>query len=371
MRLDPRAIRSGRRDRRLEHLRIRSIVERLADGIIVVGLDGIIRFVNPAAAQLFARDGADLTGTYLGFTAVTGESAEIDVLRPGGGTIAVELRVVDIEWEGEPARLATLRDVTDRRGAQERAIQLERERAARAEAEAASRAKSEFLAMMSHELRTPLNAVMGYAQLLNLGIPGSLNEVQRDQIERIHKCAHHLLGLVDDVLDLARADAGRLLLTNRPASMAQLIAAAVTIVQPNAAARGVAIEADEATGDADLYVGDEDRAGQILVNLLSNAVKFTPPGGRVTIAHGYGDRDGTMAYVRVTDTGIGIPADQLDAIFDPFIQVEGGHTRSADGAGLGLTIGRRLARLMKGELTGESTIGRGSTFTLWLCAAPS
>src|SRR5215216_3163036 len=155
-----------RRSRRLDQSRLRSIVERMADGVVVVGFDGVIRFANPAAEQLFGRSADELTQTEFGFPAVTGDTAEIDVVRPGGGTVLAELRVVETEWEGEPSRLVSLRDITDRKRAEERAAQLDRERVARAEAEAANHAKSQFLAIMSHELRTPLNAVIGYSELL-------------------------------------------------------------------------------------------------------------------------------------------------------------------------------------------------------------
>src|SRR5205085_1668944 len=123
-------------------------------------------------------------------------AAEIEVVRPHGVVVSAELRVVDIEWDGQPARLISLRDVTDRKRAEERSLQLDHERVARAEAEAASQAKSEFLAMMSHELRTPLNAVIGYSELLNLDIAGPLTQAQRQQIGRIHASGRHLLGLV-------------------------------------------------------------------------------------------------------------------------------------------------------------------------------
>jgi signal transduction histidine kinase len=349
----------------------------MADGIIVVNGEGIIRFANPAAERLFARPSRELVGTYFGVPAVSAESAEIDVVRPRGDTVTVELRVVDSEWEGEPAHLASLRDITDRRRAAERSAQLERERAARAKAEAATQAKSEFLAMMSHELRTPLNAIIGYAELLDLRISGSSAEEHRQQLVRIRDSAHHLLGLVNEVLDLAKDEAGRLSLTCGPAAAADVVDAALALVQPAAEARALTITHVEEGGPLPIvYHGDEDRVRQILVNLLMNAVKFTPAGGRVGVVYGSTDQPGEdtrlpggpWVYIRVDDTGHGIPKEQLARIFDPFVQVESGHTRPTDGSGLGLTISRRLARLMNGDIIVQSEVGVGSTFTLWLPA---
>jgi signal transduction histidine kinase len=351
----------------------------MADGIVIVGLTGTIRFTNPAAEQLFGRTAAELRATEFGFPAVAGESTEIEVVRPGGETVSVELRVVDIDWEGDAARLVSLRDVTDRKRATERTAQLEQERLARAEAEAANRAKSEFLATMSHELRTPLNAVIGYAELLQLGIPGALTDDQRTQVTRILTSARHLLGLVNEVLDLAQVDAGRLSIQSGAARADHAADAAMSLVEPIADARGVSVSARRDGDAADVtYEGDDDRVRQILVHLLTNAVKFTAPGGRVVVEYGRARQpdpearlrgSGPWVYLRVEDTGVGIPPGQISAIFDPFVQVVGGHTRPTDGSGLGLTISRRLARLMKGDLSVRSEPGRGSAFTLWLPAA--
>ncbi len=376
MRTEQRSGIDRRQSRRSEQARLRAIVERMADGIVIVGRDGIIRFSNPAAERLFGRSTAELRGTHFGFPASAGESTEVEVVRPGRETVSVELRVVDIDWEGDAAHLVSLRDITDRKRADERAAQLERERLARAEAEAANRAKSEFLAMMSHELRTPLNAVIGYAELLQLGIAGALTDGQRTHLERILTSARHLLSLVNEVLDLTRIEAGRLSVQSGLARADMAAQGAVALVQPMAEERGVAVSVHRTEG-ADWYEGDEDRVSQILVNLLTNAVKFTEPGGQVTIAYGIARQPdpqarlhglGPWVAIRVKDTGIGIPPDQISAIFDPFVQVESGHTRPKDGSGLGLTISRRLARLMKGDLTVRSELGKGSTFTLWLPA---
>jgi signal transduction histidine kinase len=376
MTIDRRRDGDRRRSRRLDQTRLRSIVERMADGVVVVGFDGVIRFANPAAEQLFGRSMEELLETPFGFPAVAGETAEIDVVRPGGSTVSAELRVVETEWEGEAGRLVSLRDVTDRKRAEERAAQLDRERVARVEAEAANHAKSQFLAMMSHELRTPLNAVIGYSELLDLGLAGALSTDQRHQVSRILAASRHLLSLVNEVLDLSRIEAGRLSVHSGVARAGQTADAALSIAQPVAESRGILLTG-HCLGDVDsMYEGDEDRVRQILVNLLTNALKFTEPGGNVSIDCGITAKPdaearvsgGPWVFLRVTDTGIGIAPEQLATIFDPFVQVEGGHTRPSDGSGLGLTISRRLARLMRGDLTVRSELGKGSSFTLWMPA---
>jgi signal transduction histidine kinase len=360
--------------RRSDQDRLRSIVQRMPDGIVIVGLDGAIRFANPAAENLFGRPVAQLIGADWGSPASAGDSTEIELVRPRGSSVTVEIRVVETEWENERVRLISLRDVTDRKRAEERAAQLERERLARAEAEASSHAKSEFLATMSHELRTPLNAVIGYAELLDLGIAGSLSSEQHTQVVRIRDSARHLLGLVNEVLDLAKVEAGRLSVQSKVARAMEAIDAALALAQPLAEARGIVLSCEPCVPDV-LYQADDDRVRQILVNLLNNAVKFTPAGGRVVVQcvstatpdpHARVSGKGPWVRVSVTDTGMGIPADHIASIFDPFVQVEGGHRRSNDGSGLGLTISRRLARLMGGDLTVRSEPGQGSTFTLWL-----
>jgi signal transduction histidine kinase len=370
--------RSVLKERRRAQTSLRMIVERMVDGIVVATLEGVIRFANPAAEQLFGRSSHELVGTQIGFPAVAGERAEIEVVQAGGGPVSAELRVVDIDWEGEPARLVMLRDITLRKRSEEHAAQLEQERIGRAEAEAASHAKSDFLAMMSHELRTPLNAVIGYSELLDLDIAGPLNDDQRRHISRIRECGRHLLSLVNEVLDLAKIEAGRLTLQLGVGRLGTISDAAVSLVQASADARGISLVTRTPTTVPLFFQGDEDRTRQILINLLNNALKFTPVGGTVSIECGQADIapaqarvtvDGTWVFVRVSDTGIGIPADQIPHIFEPFTQVARGHTRPRDGSGLGLTISRRLARMMHGDLTVLSEPGKGSVFTLWLPAA--
>ena len=361
-------------ERASDRTRLRVIVERIADGIIIADREGVIQFANPAAETLFGRPADDLVGEHFGFPVVREDTSAIEVVRPGGEVLHAELRVADIEWESESSFLISLRDITDRKRAEEQARQLQQEQAARTEAEAASQAKSEFLAVMSHELRTPLNAVLGYTDLLQLGIAGSLSDEQRQQLRRISASGRHLLSLVNEVLDLARIESGRLNVERRPIRAADAADAAVVMIQPQAEARGLTIERVDG-GMEPLCIGDPDRVRQILVNLLGNAVKFTPAAGSVIVDIGVADApesaarvrgDGSWVYFRVTDTGPGIAADQLELIFAPFVQAQGGRTRGKDGTGLGLTISRRLARLMNGDVTVRSKLGDGAVFTLWL-----
>lgn len=360
---------------------LRAIIERLPDGIVIVDHQGNIRFANPAAELLFDRGAHELVGTAFGFALLAGETTEIEIVqRGGGGIVHAELRVVETEWEEEQVELVSLRDITDRKQAEERSQQLVFEREARLEAEAASRAKSEFLAIMSHELRTPLNAVLGYSELLELGISGPLTDKMREQVGRIRMSAKHLLGLVNDILDLAKVEAGRLSVSSEAASASGTVGAAISLIQPQAAARGLELTVVPDAGPSLVYLGDDERVRQVLVNLLSNAVKFTAPGGKITVEVGRTTSPDSSArlhphrqYVsfRVTDTGSGIAEDKVLAIFDPFVQVDSGHSRAREGSGLGLTISRRLARLMGGDLTLATKVGEGSTFTLWLPADES
>jgi signal transduction histidine kinase len=248
---------------------------------------------------------------------------------------------------------------------------------ARRAAEAANESKSEFLATMSHEIRTPLNAIIGYTQLLDMGIAGPVAPEQHTQLERIAASGNHLLGLIEDILDLARIEAGRLSVGSALGVTGAAAEAALALIRPQAAAKGVAMSA-ECEGERDApYLGDEQRVRQVLVNLLSNAVKFTQPGGRVVVhcgragelpAHAEATGSGPWSCLTVEDNGNGIAPEMLQRIFQPFVQAERGYTRAHAGTGLGLSISRRLARLMGGDLTVESVQGEGSRFTLWLVA---
>jgi PAS domain S-box-containing protein len=253
------------------------------------------------------------------------------------------------------------RDLTERRAAEVR--QLEDARRV-AEAEAANRAKLQFLTALSHELRTPLNAIGGYVDLLSLGVHGPMTEAQQQALERIRLSQQHLLGLITDLLNFSRIEAGRVSYELGPVRLAAAAATVRPMVEPQAAARQITIDwqvADERV----VALADGPKVEQIVLNLLTNAVKYTEPGGRVWVRH-FAVEGGVA--LEVADTGIGIPADQVEAIFEPFTQLGRSLTSPHEGTGLGLSISRDMARAMDGDLTVRSTEGQGSVFTLRLPA---
>ena len=388
--------------------RFRSLVEATTSAVWKVDKNGMLSAEEPDWNRLTGQSFEEMRGTgwldaihpddrektaaawRRALSAGTNYEVEHRVRTPSGEYLEMFARAVPVfdstgeieEWVG------THTDITARKHAErQRDLALEqaveaREFAERAqeEAEMANRGKSEFLATMSHEFRTPLNAILGYTQLIDMGVLGSVSPQQHDHLQRLRASAVHLLGLVNDILDLSKIEAGRVNVSRETAYVSDVIHATMALVGPQAVARGIDYP-EECEGDKGAsYVGDPDRVRQILVNLLSNAVKFTNPGGSVTLACGSADHsdpgarlvgEGPWTFVRVTDTGIGIPPEQIVRIFEPFVQAETGYTRTEGGTGLGLAISRRLARLMGGDITVQSRLGRGSSFTLWLRSASS
>jgi PAS domain S-box-containing protein len=316
---------------------------------------------------------AEETGEYMG----EGHRRRKDGSHFWAGVSLTALRDPDGELIGFAK---VTRDLTARR--EEEAMlkaAMEEAEEARIRAEEANQSKMQFLATMSHEIRTPINAVMGYADLLDAEIAGPLTEDQQRYLSRVRASNLHLLGIIDEVLDFSRIEANRISLASGVGRLSEPLRAALQMVQLQAGQKGVEISDANAAAAADAsYLGDEDRVRQILVVLLSNAVKFTPRGGRVTVTSGAVDEppadvklngEGRWAYVRVEDTGPGIPPERMEAIFDPFEQADMTLTRKHGGTGLGLTIARRLALLMNGDLSVRSTPGLGSSFFVWLPAA--
>ena len=373
-----------------------ALAENVRDyGIFLMDPHGCITFWGEGARQL------------KGWTKAETERAHLRILYPDGGSedggAEEHLRVAAEtgEYKGAGHRIrrdgsrfwagVTLTALRDADGtllgfakltrdlSAQRATEAART-AALVAAEEAARVKSHFIATMSHEIRTPLNAVIGYADLLAMELGGPLTPKHHEQIERIRASSQHLLGIVDDVLDLARIESGRMVAARARLQLGAVVSEAVILMKPEASARGIdVVSALSGSASEQQYCGDGERVRQILLNLLSNAVKFTERGGRITLsaetsAEAPADArlggSGPWVYLRVEDTGHGIAPERLNAIFEPFVQAETGFTRRYGGSGLGLDISRRLARMMGGDITVRSEPGIGSTFLLWLPAAP-
>ncbi len=228
--------------------------------------------------------------------------------------------------------------------------------------EAASHHKSEFLANMSHELRTPLNAIIGFSEVLGEKMFGELNEKQNEYVDDIHSSGHHLLSLINEILDLSKIEAGRMELELAKFDLPLAVENAITLVRERATRHGVSLnrEIDKGLGD---FVGDERKVKQILLNLLSNAVKFTSEGGRIGIKAI--PVDGSVE-ISVSDTGIGIAAEDQATIFEEFRQVGTADAQKSEGTGLGLTLAKKFVEMHGGKIWVKSEPGKGSTFTFTL-----
>jgi signal transduction histidine kinase len=240
-------------------------------------------------------------------------------------------------------------------------------REALARTEAANRAKSEFLAMMSHELRTPLNAIGGHVQLVELELHGPITEQQREALGRVQRSQRHLLALINDVLNLARAESAQVEFMMEPVPLAPLVHEVTGLLAPLFASGSLSCAVTIEEGPEPLVARtDREKLHQILLNLLGNALKFTPAGGSVSVRVARTPSAGSSVQIDVVDDGIGIPPEKLEQIFQPFVQLASRTVTSPPGIGLGLSISRALARGMGGDLTAASGPERGATLTLTL-----
>jgi signal transduction histidine kinase len=278
------------------------------------------------------------------------ESALLVPLAARGHVFGAVLLGRDAPSLGEPDLALALELASRAALAVDNALQYER-------AVIANRSKSDFLAVMSHELRTPLNAVLGYVDLLHLGVAGAQGPAATQYLDRIKLATRHLLGLIEQILLFSRMEAGRELVHAEPTDAAVLAREAAALIEPLAREKSLdfVLRIDAAGTGLET---DVDKARQVLLNLLGNAVKFTHEGEvRLDVS-----ADATMVRFAVTDTGIGIATQHLERVFDSFWQVEQRKTRTAGGSGLGLTVSRRIARLLGGDVAATSVQGHGSQF---------
>ena len=384
--------------RRTSEARYRTLFECAPYGIVVADADGCYLDVNDSICTMlgYARD--ELIGLHASQIVAATESPRIEpsacgshetfdyhrelrFQRKDGSAFDAEVIATRLP---DGTLLVMIRDITERK-VFERALQQ-----TNVELEHASRMKSEFLANMSHELRTPLNAIIGFSEVLKDGLLGELPERQRRFVGDIFGSGTHLLALINDILDLSKVEAGMMTLDLEPVMLSPLLANSLSVVKETAAARQIELALD-APGELGSIQADARKVKQIVYNLLANAVKFTPEGGQVTLdatrvprsvvgrlSSAWNGRSLLLAdsefseflQIRVTDSGIGIPAEGLEHLFKPFSQIDSGLSRKFEGTGLGLAMVRVLADLHGGAVAVESSMGDGSCFTVWLPIRP-
>ncbi|NDV00533.1 ATP-binding protein [Pseudoroseicyclus tamaricis] len=365
--------------------RMRAIVEAAADAILVCDRDGAILDMNTAGVRLFGYSREEGIGRRAletiypadvapalqeatraffqedGRAGTTALHYETEAVSRSGRRFPAEVSIARTADETDPIYVAFIRDISRRKEAEEGLTE------ARDKALAGERAKAEFLAVMSHEMRTPLNGLMGTMQLMR---DHSLSQRQSELLDRMHSSGRLLLGLVNDVLDLAKFEAGKLKAERRPFSVSALLDGVVETTATLASSNGNSLRWRPLTPGLDIVRGDSRRLRQVLLNLVGNAVKFTRAGS-IDIEVERLPGEGGLVEFRVADTGIGIAEAQLERIFQDFETLDSSYSRQAGGTGLGLGIARRLVGVMGGEIGVESEPGEGSLFWVRLSLPPA
>jgi signal transduction histidine kinase len=340
---------------------LRNLIERNGDAIVVVDTAGLVRFANPAAEQLFQQPARLLVGAPLGLPVVVGETTEIDIVNQGDELGVAEMRVVETEWDGQHARLAVLREITDRKRAEQQREQLFQEQVARAQAEQALRERDDFLALASHELKTPAATLSATAQLLarQLGRQRTLEPAQiARSLGRIQEQSQRLARLVDHLLDVSRINADRLTIRPRPTDLVKLVADVVAAAQLTTTRHTLILRAPDRL-DAVL---DYDRMTQVVTNLVDNAIKYSPNGGAIEVDLSVTSDD--WACLTVRDRGVGVPDNRRDKLFERFYRAHADD--QFPGMGLGLFITRHLVALHGGSIHAEAPAGGGTRFVVSL-----
>ncbi|MEJ2185346.1 MAG: ATP-binding protein [Gemmatimonadota bacterium] len=363
--------------RRESEERYRFVAESASDGIITIDADAVILFANRAAEKIFGQSITDMVGRpltnyiperhradqgeslhrYLDTVITSNPDAALQLtgLRRGGREVTLEISFGEYVKSGEHVFTGIVRDVTERK----RVEQILKR--AKEEAERANQAKSDFLSRMSHELRTPLNAILGFAQLMQMD---ELDEDQSESVDQILTAGRHLLALVDEVLDIARIEAGRMSLSPEPVPVEEIVQEAWGLVRQRAAERGIEFTANPDACNVHV-LADRQRLKQVLLNLMSNAVKYNKEGGSVRVDC---SADTGMVRISVADTGEGIPESKMEHLFEPFERL-GAEETGVEGTGIGLALSKGLVEAMDGLMGADSDEGEGSTFWLELPVA--
>jgi len=370
------AIRDITKRKRAEE-KFRALLEAAPDAMIIVGSDGRIDLVNAQAERLFGYRREELLRQPVdvlvperfrarhpahraeyGFDPKIrpmGAGLDLFGLHRDGSEFPVEISLSPLETDEGTLVLSAIRDITERK--QFETVLREKNE----ELERASLAKDTFLASMSHELRTPLNAVIGFTSTLLMGLPGPLNTEQQQQLRTVQASARHLLSLINDMLDLAKIESGKAELKIEPVETQTIVREAAASLEALANEKGLALTLGLPSSDIKVLT-DRRALSQMLLNLINNAIKYTRQG----FVHVDVRQAGALVELSVTDSGIGIRAEDLEKLFEAFSQLDRSTTRSFEGAGLGLYLSQRLATLLGGRISVESEYGKGSCFTLVL-----
>lgn len=358
------------------HTATSDLLDRAPCGFLSFRDDGTIIYANATLGQLLGVDARELVGQsfetiltvparifyqthFFPLIKLHGRAEEIyfTLRAHSGAAVHVLANAAHVDVDGAPRIDCVMLRIHERQKYEQELLQ------AKKTAEAANASRMRLLSMVSHDLRTPLGAISGYADLMLLGVRGEVNDAQAQDLRRIKEVSYFLLGLLDDILTFARAEAGALAVSRQNVAVEDVLARAEAIVTPQFAKAGIAYGREPGAPGL-TACADPDRLQQILLNLLGNASKFTPSGGKVSVRWA---TDGERVHIAVADTGRGIPPELLSQIFEPFVQVNRDiDARKQKGMGLGLAISRELARAMGGDITVHSVVGQGSTFTVSL-----
>jgi PAS domain S-box-containing protein/diguanylate cyclase (GGDEF)-like protein len=354
---------------------LRNIIEKNVDGIIILDKNRILRFVNPAAEALLGWKSKEFIGEVFQFPVVAGETKELDIIRRDGETATAEMRVVEIEWEGEKVNLASLRDITKHKQAEEAMRETDR-------------MKSEFISVVGHELRTPLTSMRSAVDMVLGQTTGPINKNQRRFLSMAERNIDRLTGIINELLDISKIESGKIRIEFKPLDLGALLDTVTASLRSRTEEKSISIH-KEIPSDLPQAYGDSDKMEQIFINLLDNAIKFTPEEGGIYVTAklvqnekrlvGTGENpkgvwmeelgvprselDHDFMEISVADTGMGIPADELEKIFDRFHQVERSPAKEIKGTGLGLAITKGLIEAHGGEIWVESKMDKGTKFT--------
>lgn len=366
---------------RAGEIRLRTMMQSVADGILSIDENGVVQSVNPAAAKVFGYDGEELVGSSVNLlfppaltqafpkytiaheevssmTQLVGKGTlEVKGCRKDGASFPMDLAVTEMRIGEERYFVAVVRDISERKRSQSH-LQNALE-----QAEAANRTKSLFLANMSHELRTPLNAIIGFSEVMKDQMFGPVdNERYLDYMGNIHDSSRHLLAVINDILDISRIESGELELDEEWFDVPDVLDWAKERASPGNALAAHAPVWIHASSDLPELFADQRSLRQVVINLLSNAIKFTPAEGRIDISARLDEQSGISIVVE--DTGIGIPADQVEKMTQPFTQSDNSLARRFEGTGLGLAITKSLVEAHGGKLEIRSVEGKGTRVTV-------